>query len=505
MNRRTFLKTAAAGTALGSMNLFAAAADTTPILSVHPEPTFDLSPYLFMQFMEPLGTTDGSVSAAWDYQRNAWRKDVVDVTRQLAPSLMRWGGCFSSYYRWKEGVGPRDQRKPMYNLLWGGMEPNQVGTAEFIDFCRLTKAAPLMCVNFGSDGRRNWMKDPAGQSRFADANEAAEWVRYCNDPDDALRKQHGHPEPLPIKRWQLGNETSYDRNGYGCETAAAKTIEFANAMRQADPDIQLIGWGDSGWAPRMIETAGEHLQYIAFHHMFDPYHNDKNSPLRGIEYRKDPARTWDYLMNAYKPHEEKIRQMRQQVRPYNIPLAMTECHFTFQGRNRCEVLSTWAAGVAYARMMNCHIRNGDVLKIATLADFCGTRWQVNAVMIPVPGGKAFMMPVGRIMSFYRQHLGAQALAVSTTPDGLDVTASRTGNEIRLHVINTNQTRSVTCQLAVEDRTIQSGSVQEMTADPMYEIMAAEPDGLSPREKTITDKNWTFPPASLSMVTLTLNS
>jgi hypothetical protein len=33
------------------------------------------------------------------------------------------------------------------------------------------------------------------------------------------------------------------------------------------------------------------------------------------------------------------------------------------------------------------------LKIATLADFCGTRWQVNAVMIPTPGGKSYMMPV----------------------------------------------------------------------------------------------------------------
>jgi alpha-L-arabinofuranosidase len=503
MNRRTFLKTAAAGTALGHINLLAASADATPVLSVDPAPQFDLSPHLFMQFMEPLGTTDGSVSAAWDYKQNTWRQDVIDVTRQLSPSMMRWGGCLSSYYRWKEAVGPRSQRKPMHNLLWGGMEPNQVGTAEFVDFCKETQSEPLMCVNFESDGRRQWMKDPAGESRFADAAEAAEWVRYCNDPANKLRIEHGHKEPHPIKMWQIGNETSYDRNGYDCDTAAAKTIEFSKAMRKADPDITLIGWGDSGWAPRMLETAGEHLQYIAFHHMFDPYHNDKNSPLRDLEYRKDPARTWDYLMNAVKPHREKIDQMRQQVRPYNIPLAMTECHFTFQGRNRCEVLSTWAAGVAYARLMNCHIRNGDLLKIATLADFCGTRWQVNAVMIPVPGGKSFMMPVGRIMSFYRRHLGGQAVAVTQTPDGLDVTASRTGNQVRLHVINTHRARSVTCRLAVEQQTIQSGKVWEMAADPMHEVIAAEPDLLTPREKTITGQSWTFPPASLSMVSLTL--
>lgn len=499
MNRRTFLQTAAAGAALSRFSLPAMAADSESLLAVNPDPLFDLSPYLYMQFMEPLGTTDGSVSAAWDYKTKAWRRDVVEVTRDLAPSMMRWGGCFSSYYRWKEAVGPRDQRKPMHNLLWGGMETNQVGTAEFVDFCTQTDAEPLMCVNFESDGRRHWMTDPDGQSRFADAAEAAEWVRYCNDPADKLRTEHGHPQPHPIKMWQIGNETSYDRNGYDCQTAAVKTIEFAKAMRKADPEIKLIGWGDSNWAPQMLQTAGEHLQYIAFHHMFDPAHNDKNSPLRNLEYRKDPARTWDYLMNACKPHQAKIEQMRDQVKGFNVPLAMTECHFALPGRNRCEVLSTWAAGMSYARMMNCHIRNGDLLKIATLADFCGTRWQVNALMIPVPDGRSFLMPVARMMSFYRKHMGSHALRVTQTPDELDVTASRTGSRICLHVVNTRRDRSVSCRLAVARKAITSGKVFEMSADPMHEVMAANPDLLKPREKTLAGDRWSFAPASLTMI------
>lgn len=32
---------------------------------IDPEPMFDLSPRLFMQFMEPLGSTDASVEAGW--------------------------------------------------------------------------------------------------------------------------------------------------------------------------------------------------------------------------------------------------------------------------------------------------------------------------------------------------------------------------------------------------------------------------------------------------------
>ena len=40
------------------------------VIELDPTPLFELSPYLFMQFMEPLGATDGSVEAAWDHLRD---------------------------------------------------------------------------------------------------------------------------------------------------------------------------------------------------------------------------------------------------------------------------------------------------------------------------------------------------------------------------------------------------------------------------------------------------
>ena len=299
--RRQFIKTIGAGAAAltlrkESLGLPSAyCAETNPLLVVNPEPRFDLSPYLYMQFMEPLGTTDGSVAAAWDFKRDRWRQDVVAVTKKLSPALIRWGGCFSSYYRWKEAVGPRDRRKPMLNLLWGGIESNQVGTHEFVDFCRQTGADPLMSVNFESDGRKKWQRSPKGDIRSAGPEEAAEWVEYCNDIDSKERRKHGVEKPYNIRLWQIGNETSHDRNGYDCETAAKRTVAFAKAMRSRDPGIELIGWGDRGWARRMLDIAGEHLQYIAFHHMFNPDKGVPDSPLRGIEYRKDPARTKDTM------------------------------------------------------------------------------------------------------------------------------------------------------------------------------------------------------------------
>ena len=77
---------------------------------VDPKPLFDISPQLYMQFMEPLGITDSSVEAAWDYEADDWRKDFVDVVKDLSPNVMRFGGLYSRYYRWREGIGPAAKR-----------------------------------------------------------------------------------------------------------------------------------------------------------------------------------------------------------------------------------------------------------------------------------------------------------------------------------------------------------------------------------------------------------
>src|SRR5262245_45564724 len=172
-------------------------------IRVDATPRFELSRYLFMQFMEPLGVTDGSVEAAWDHQRNSWRKDVVTQTKELAPTMIRWGGIFTDFYKWREGAGPRDKRPSMLNLMWGGQESNQVGTVEFVDFCKEVGAEPLMCVNFEGDGRKQF-RDANNGIRWGDAREAADWVAYCNTPDNPERRNHGHEKPVRIRYWQLG-------------------------------------------------------------------------------------------------------------------------------------------------------------------------------------------------------------------------------------------------------------------------------------------------------------
>jgi alpha-L-arabinofuranosidase len=487
----------AGAAALGAGRVATAQEAEAKTLRVSNKPQFDLSPWLYMQFMEPLGTTDGSVEASWDHLMKRWRPDLLAAAKELSPPMMRWGGLFSGYYRWREGVGPRDQRKPMHNLAWGGTESNQVGTAEFLDYCKELAAEPLMCVNFGGEGDPLWVKNLLGEERAGDAAEAAAWVSYCNNPQDKLRISHGRPDPMPIHVWQLGNETSYGPQRWKRSQAIEKTIEFSRAMRKVDPSIKLIAWGDSGWAPTMIERAGEHINYVAFHDLFDP-----GKPLNDLEFRHDPAATWAALMNSVKRHEKKLLTVRQQVEPHKFPLALTECHFTMQGRNRCDLNSAWAVGVAYARFMNLHERHGDLLKIANIGDFCGTRWQTNVIMIPTPGGKSYVMPVGKVAALYRKHAGKHFVNVTGGPAGLDVTASKSDDKYFLHVVNTDRDRALRSRVNVEGLNWRSGRTYHIAVSPEAEIVSAAQDPMRVVEKGIDFGNEIeFPPASVTAVEL----
>ena len=89
---------------------------------VDPAPTHELSPFLYMQFMEPLGATDSSVEAAWDYGKDDWRKDFVSLMTSLAPGMLRFGGLYSRHYKWREGIGPVEKRPMSRSYFWGGKD-----------------------------------------------------------------------------------------------------------------------------------------------------------------------------------------------------------------------------------------------------------------------------------------------------------------------------------------------------------------------------------------------
>ena len=486
-------------------------------LTIDPTKKHSLSPYLYMQFMEPLGTADASVDAAWDYLNHQWEPRFVKLIQRMAPPMLRWGGCFASYYHWKEAVGPRNQRIPMHNLCWDGIFLNQVGTAEFVELCRLAKSEPLMCINMESDGRPTWANPLPGMDRLGTAKEAAEWVEYCNDPDNKLRKKHGFKRPLTINYWQIGNETSYNyceatgnrkpvHDGFNSAQNAKIAKKFAKEMRKADKNLKLIAWGDDGYHKDLCEEAGDLIDLVAFHNHWVFHPGNNGIVLCDKFYKQNPETVWQVLMSAAGQINTKLSEMKEAVKPYGKRLAMTEGHFVIcDGRDRGDVLSSWAAGVAYAKNLNTLSRYSDVLDIATCADFCGNRWQNNAMMLPTPvhAGKPYLLPVGEVMTLFSAHTGTFAADACCKNKEIDVTASIKGKKLFLHIVNTNPHFAAELPIAVTGKQIKSATAWEITADPWKEISQLDPECFLPQKRTIDPMHYTLPPAGVAAIELEL--
>lgn len=180
-----------------------------------------------------------------------WRRDVVELVKRTRPRIIRFpGGCYASFYDWRDGIGPRVDRRPRESEYWGGLEYNDVGTVEFVGLCREVGAEPLLCVNVMTGS----------------AIEAADWVAYCNvaesHPMGAWRRAHGH-EALGVRFWELDNEPS---RKFGPIEYAKRCVEFAREMKKVDPSIKVIMAGYDSYRPalpQMLAVAGEAIDFVS--------------------------------------------------------------------------------------------------------------------------------------------------------------------------------------------------------------------------------------------------
>jgi alpha-L-arabinofuranosidase len=179
-----------------------------------------------------------------------WRKEVIGALKRLHPPIIRFpGGCFASYYRWRDGIGPRDDRRPAQVPFWGGLDNNDVGVAELMDLCREIGAEPFYCLNMLTGS----------------AGEAADLAAYCNadasSPLGALRASHGYPAPFKIKYWELDNEPM---RKFGALEYARRCVEFAGAVKAVDPAAKfvMVGYFEAPVLARMLEIAGGSIDGI---------------------------------------------------------------------------------------------------------------------------------------------------------------------------------------------------------------------------------------------------
>src|SRR6478736_9630534 len=119
--------------------------------TVRLDPAFTVGPVrprTFGSFVEHMGRCVYTGIYEPDHptaDENGLRTDVLELTREIGPTLVRYpGGNFVSNYRWEDGVGPREQRPTRLDLAWHSIETNQFGLHDFMSWADKVGTEPMM-------------------------------------------------------------------------------------------------------------------------------------------------------------------------------------------------------------------------------------------------------------------------------------------------------------------------------------------------------------------------
>jgi alpha-N-arabinofuranosidase len=193
-----------------------------------------------------------------------FRTDVVREIKELGVPIVRYpGGNFVSGYNWLDGVGPKTQRPKVLDRAWDSTETNQFGTNDFMEWCRLVGAEPLLGLNFGTGS----------------AEMAVAYVEYCNLDRGTrwsdLRRAHGYESPHNVRYWCLGNEMDgpWQIGQLQAREYGRKARDVAKQMRVITPDLRLIACGSSGtfmptylaWDREVLEECYDQVDGISLH------------------------------------------------------------------------------------------------------------------------------------------------------------------------------------------------------------------------------------------------
>ncbi|MBQ0141351.1 MAG: alpha-N-arabinofuranosidase [Prevotellaceae bacterium] len=274
------------------------------------------------------------------YKGHGLRKDLAETLEALHPKFMRFpGGCvvhgggdgFWDTYRWKNTIGPKEQRKAIKNT-WGYHQSFGLGYFEYFQFCEDLGMEPLPILPCGvscqgTNGGWN-MTGKRGQE-WVPMSEMDEWVDEALDliewaNGDATtewgkkRAEAGHPAPFNLKYLGLGNEELIS------EEFAERFKYIYERVRKAHPEIIIVGTAGpgshsdnpdyiNGWKlaeeiglPIIDEHYYEQRTYFQTARQYDNYPRDRKTKVYLGEYAAKDKKLQDALAEAlYLLHVEK--------------------------------------------------------------------------------------------------------------------------------------------------------------------------------------------------------
>ena len=385
----------------------------------------------------------GAVSLMPADNVEGFRKEIVAALKQLRFGVLRFpGGNFVSSYEWRYGVGDIDKRPPIFDPVWHAVQPNDVGTDEFLALCRLLDVDPYITVNAG----------------FGDAWSARELVEYTNGgvttPMGKWRAANGHAKPYGVKLWGVGNEPwgDYQMGAISPEQFALKHNLFAKAMKQVDPTIKLIAGGampdvmegadqskriggkyvpdyltPADWSGYLLAHDLDNIDMLSEHYYASgTEHTDMklgkkmpiNPPLSQIEWMRAPA----VQVRAKYEHYQKYLELIPSLRTKPVPVAIDEWAYFGGGPG------SYKTTPAYAWAFHEMFRHSDIFQMGCLT-FATATMSSNRT-------EAILNPTGMLFKMYRDHFGTIPVEVTgdspqpkvTFPVGGDQPAVNPGSD-----------------------------------------------------------------------------
>jgi alpha-N-arabinofuranosidase len=363
----------------------------------------------------------GAVSLMPANNLDGWQPDAIAVLKSLHSGVYRVpGGNFVSAHEWRNAIGDPDKRPPVYDPVWRALQPNDIGTDEFMAMCKLLGVEPYITVNAGT----------------GDEWSAAQYVEYCNGPGSTpmgkLRASNGHPEPYHVKFWGIGNEAwgfSYQFGAMRLNQFEYKHNLFARAMKQVDPTIKLIASGamldtmtgskeslnlgtnlvpaylsPADWTGGLLANCFNNIDLISEHfYNYGNTHfslaegkqvpNDPNEPV--TDWMRRPANHIRIKYEEYKEYEKLLPQLVVQPKPLNID------EWAYSSRGGSVGSPTYPA---YAWVFHEMFRHSDLFQMAayTFATSLLARTETNVTL----------NANGLVFKIYRDHFGIIPVEVS---------------------------------------------------------------------------------------------
>ena len=328
-----------------------------------------------------------------------FRKDVVEALKAIKVPVVRWpGGCFADTYHWRDGIGPKETRRKIVNVNWGGVtEDNSFGTHEFLDFCELIGCEAYVSLNVGS----------------GTVQEASEWVEYMTSSNESpmteLRKKNGREEPWKVKYVGIGNENWGCGGNMTAEYYSSLYKQFHSFVRGAEQQIACGPNGnDCNWTETLMKNIHPgQMRGLSLHNYTIPtnqWHRKGDSVnFDEKEYYDTLAHTW-HMERILK--DQKGIMQRYDDRKF-IGLIVDEWGIwtdVIEGTNPGFLYQQNSMRDAILASINLNLfnENSDRVKMANIAQMINV---LQSVLL-TEGEKMVKTPTYHVFDMYKEHMEA---------------------------------------------------------------------------------------------------